>query len=342
VKAWQNLSGPRCRGRFFPALGVFLTFLIAPSAMQADALEDAARALARKIVAVLPQGRPVSLAWQNRSSILEPQSDLLRRAFATELENNKIGVSQEASAPALRVSIGENPAQILLIAEVHSANGEQILMSSVPRADLSVAQKTFAAPRLQKELIWHQAEPILDAIENTTEDGKPRLFLLLSRDALTLFRSENDRWVQRDSKPLPTAAATTRDPRGKIWFSTDTPEQARIVLPGKECEAKLKDRIELTCRAAKETWQEGMFLASTCDGSAWWLRSDSGDRSAPDRLLLRNPQQGEKDPSVAVLGVPGPVLSISSGQAIRADTAVVFNLSTGNYDVYRITLACGN
>jgi hypothetical protein len=46
--------------------------------------------------------------------------------------------------------------------------------------------------------------------------------------------------------------------------------------------------------------------------------------------------------SVAELDLPGPALSVSNGQRTRSDTAVVFNLSTGNYEVYRITLACGN
>lgn len=342
MKAWQNLSAPRCRGRFLPALGFFLSFLLCSTTMRADALGDAARALARKVAAMVPQGRAISLSWQNRSSVPDAESEVLRRSFAAELESNRVVLSQEASAPALRVTIAENPTQILLVAEVPSACGEQIQISMVPRPDLSLTQKTFAPPRLQKQLIWHQAEPILDAIENTAEDGKPRLFLLLTKGMLALFRGENDRWVLRNSQPIPAADAPRRDPRGKIWFSPDTPDQARLILPGRECDAKLKDRIELNCREAKESWQDGMFLASSCDQAVWWLRADSGDWSVPDRLLLRKPSQAEGEPSFSELAVPGPVISISSGQAIRADTAVVFNLSTGNYEVYRITLACGN
>ena len=63
--------------------------------------------------------------------------------------------------------------------------------------------------------------------------------------------------------------------------------------------------------------------------------------TVPDRLELVNPSLPAMQAPVAELATAGPVLSISSGEALRADTAVVFNLSTGNYEVYRIALACG-
>ena len=61
----------------------------------------------------------------------------------------------------------------------------------------------------------------------------------------------------------------------------------------------------------------------------------------PDRLELVNPALPPAQTPVAELATNGPVLSISSGEALRADTVVVFNLSTGNYEVYRVSLACG-
>ena len=338
----QNSSLPNFCGRFLLLLSFLLAFFALPAAARADSLEDAARALARRVAPALPPGRPVSLAWANRSSLLDAQADLLRRSFAIELESNKTVLAQDSSAPVLRVSLAEDPAEILFVAEVPSSAGIQVHIAAVRKAALPPMQKALSSPRLQKQLIWQQPEPILDAVEHTTEDGKPRLFLLLLRDSLALYRGEHDRWVLRDTKPLPPLDSPARDPRGKIWFSPETPDQARVVLPGKECDARLKDSIELNCRPAKDSWQDGMFLASSCDNAVWWLLADAGDYTVPDRLLLRKPSQGEPQPSVSELGVPGPVLSISSGQALRADTAVVFNLSTGSYEVYRITLACGD
>lgn len=85
-----------------------------------------------------------------------------------------------------------------------------------------------------------------------------------------------------------------------------------------------------------------MFLSSPCGRSVWWLKAEQGDWSMADRLLLRNPSLPKSTPSGAELELPGPALSISTGRHMQSDTATVFNLSTGNYEVYRITLSCAN
>jgi hypothetical protein len=74
----------------------------------------------------------------------------------------------------------------------------------------------------------------------------------------------------------------------------------------------------------------------------WWLYAGGGDSTMADRLQLGNPSQTGAQAALMEIGLPGPVLAISSGEGLRADTAVIFNLATGNYEVYRIALACGS
>lgn len=133
-----------------------------------------------------------------------------------------------------------------------------------------------------------------------------------------------------------------RDPRGEIRFSWGRDKTSSLVLPGRVCDLEVTERIALTCHSGAQTWSDGAFIASPCDQSVWWLQGDSGDRSVPDRLLLRNPSLPKSAPPAAALELPGPLLSLSTGQAMRSNTAVAFNLSTGNYEVYRIALACDN
>jgi hypothetical protein len=324
------------------ALFFFSSFFLNLSPSRADSLEDAIRALARKVAPVVQRDRPVSLVWQNRSSVSDARSDLLRKLFAEELDRDNIAISQEPSAPVVRVSIGDTPTRVQFVAEVPSASGEMVLMNNLPRSALSAEEKSTSVPRLQKELIWQQPEAILDAIEHVSKEGKQSFFLLLTRDSLLLYRGEKGQWALRDSKPIPLTDVPTRDPRAEIWFSPEHEDQVRVVLPKKACEAKLTDKILLNCRVEAEHWREGMFLMSPCNQALWWLRAEMGDRSTPDRLHLRNPSLPKTEPSISVLELPGPVISISSGQALQADSVVVFNLSTGNYEVYRISLACAN
>lgn len=322
---------------FFFLLGVALSL---PFPSRADTLEDAARSLARKVAQLTQQERPLSVSWQNLPAAPDLWVNRLRETFLDELKKNNIIASQESSAPAARLFLEETPARILFVAVVSSPSGEQVRMSELPRATLSAAERFTAGLHLRKELIWQQAEPILDAVEHTSEADKRSFFLILDRGSLLLHRSEKKQWVLRDSVAIPSPGTPTRDPRGEIWFSPDHEDEVRVVLPGRVCDAKLTDQVALTCRAGSEGWREGIFLASPCDRQMWWLRTDLGDRSAPDHLLLRNPSSPTSEPSLSELELPGPVLSISSGQAFQAGTAVVFNLATGNYEVYRITLVC--
>ena len=41
-------------------------------------------------------------------------------------------------------------------------------------------------------------------------------------------------------------------------------------------------------------------------------------------------------------GKAGPVFSIGAGADVGSATAVVRNVATGNYEVYRVALACAN
>ena len=43
-----------------------------------------------------------------------------------------------------------------------------------------------------------------------------------------------------------------------------------------------------------------------------------------------------------MLETPGPVLSLASGPEGASVTAVIWNLSTGDYEVHRFALACRN
>jgi hypothetical protein len=342
VHAKQKLSPPRSRGPFF--LGFLLGFLFAcvPFPSRADSLEDAARALARKAASVPQRDRRVYLDWQNHASVAAEQSEALRESFTNEFGNENVAATQESGLRALRVSVEQTPALLILVASVPCANGEEVRIMESPRAALATVATSAAPPRLLKELLWQQPEPILDAIEPGDEINKQSLLLLLDRENISLYRRESDHWELLDTKPIHASEKPVRDLRGELQFSPGRDNQHSVALPGQTCDLGITEKIELNCHPGTPTWREGLPLASPCDRGVSWLRAESGDWSVPDRLLLGNRSLPRAVPSIAELNLPGPVISISSGQAMQSDTASVFNLSTGNYEVYRITLACGN
>jgi hypothetical protein len=313
-----------------------------PLSARADTLEDVARTLARKIALVPQRERRFFLSWQNHSSLADEHSQTLKESFTDEFGGENLAEKQESGAHALQVSIEETPALYVLIANVPTATGVATRISRFARAALPSAGTSGVQHRLLKELIWQQQEPILDAVEMGEDPNKISPLLILGRDSLSLYRRKNDRWELQDMKRIPTSEKAMRAPHGEIRFSPGSEEPDSVVLPGQSCDVAIGEKIELNCRGASHPWREGMSLASPCDRGVWWLRAEPGDWSVPDRLLLRNSSLPNSAPSAAELDLPGPSLSISTGRRMQSDTTVVFNLSTGNYEVYRITLACAN
>ena len=342
MSARQKLSPPRSRGRFFSCSVLVLLLFSIPLSARADTLEDVARTLARKIAVVPQRERRFFLSWQNHSSLADEHSQTLKESFKDEFGGENLAEKQESGAHALQVSIEETPAFYVLIANVPTATGEATRISRFARAALPSAGTSGVQHRLLKELIWQQQEPILDAVEMGEDPNKLSSLLILGRDSLSLYRRENDRWELQDMKRIPTSEKAMRAPRGEIRFSPGSEKPDSIVLPGQSCEVAIGEKIELNCRGVFHSWREEMYLASPCDRSVWSLSAEPGDWSVPDRLLLRNSSLPNSAPLAAELDLPGPSLSISTGRRMQSDTTVVFNLSTGNYEVYRITLACAN
>ena len=338
--AKQKLFPSRLRGWLFLRLLLVVFLLALPCASRADSLEDTARALARKVAAVPQRERRFFLSWQNHSPLSDENSEALKESFTNELGGENPVEKQESGVPVLQVSIESTPAFYVLIASVPAANGQVSRIARFARATLTSNAASGVTVRLLKELIWQQQEPILDAVETGEDTNKLGALLILNRDNLSLYRREKDRWELQDSKGIPTSEKAMRAPRGEIRFSLGTQKLDSIVLPGQSCNLAITEKIALNCGGASYPWRDGMFLDSPCDRGVWWLRAESGDWSVPDRLLLRNPSLPKSAPSAAELDLPGPSLSVSMGQRMRSDTTVVFNLSTGNYEVYRITLAC--
>jgi len=72
------------------------------------------------------------------------------------------------------------------------------------------------------------------------------------------------------------------------------------------------------------------------------IEVDVTDWTVEDRLLLRSSGAGRETAPVAEMIVPGPVQAIGVGIDAGSASVVVHNISTGNYEVYRVGLSCAN
>ena len=88
MSAKQKLSPLRSRRCIFPRLLAVFFFAASPIVAHADALEDGARALARKVAADGKKDLGLSYTWENRSSVSSSTSERMRAAFEEELKGS--------------------------------------------------------------------------------------------------------------------------------------------------------------------------------------------------------------------------------------------------------------
>jgi len=331
--------------RLSPRIRIFSTilfFFFAASAIaRDDSVEHHVRELAHRVSAELAKNKVNCVNWNNHEAVSESRSQQWKSVFVEELQGPQSDSTEAPGNCSVSVYLERTPAQVVITADVENGNGKQALFAAIPRAGIPAESGNVSTLRLEKELLWQQSERILDAIFVRGEDGASDRLVVLQKDVLNVYEKRSGSWKEAQSKPLGDAAARQRGPQGELYYSLDQPDRVKIVLAGKTCQTSLGDATAPSCQQNVDVWRTGMLLSSPCSSQVWWLRSDGGDMTVPDRLELVNPSLPATQAPVAELATAGPVLSISSGEALRADTAVVFNLSTGNYEVYRIALACG-
>ena len=309
---------------------------------QAQTLEECVERLARR-AAALPHERRMALVWMNHAALSEQRAENLRNIFAAKLESAQIRVVQGEAAPALRVSIEQTPSQIVITASVPAEGGSSVVMEQVGREQAGGVDRPVSSIRLEKELLWQQQGKILGAALSADASSKQKKMLVLTEDALLAYGEEPGGWRMLAKKPLPGPKQPSRAARGQLLAAEETPDRVEVLLPGRRCDANLADESPITCAATNSEWHAGHLLAlPACGTQTWWLRSEGTDWNSEDRVFLRASGSTSNAAPVAELSVPGPVHSIGAGADGASAAVVVRNIVTGNYEVYRVALACAN
>jgi hypothetical protein len=336
--------------RRIPLLAVIVTSLLCnlffasgdPMRAQPQTLEETVERIAQK-AAALPHEHRMSLIWTNHSALSEQRSEHLRTVFTAQIGSPQLRLVQGETVPALRVMIEQTPTKIVFVASVPAEGRASVVMEEVARAQAVSDVKSASVVRLEKVLLWQQEEKLLSAAFSGDSAGAEKQMVLLTDDALQIYRDEEGSWKLQATKALPGPHQTQRGARGQLVFAEDNFKQAGILLPGRRCEVNLTDDSAVACTAVSTDWPSGHLLAlPACGAQTWWLKSDSTDWTAEDRVLLRNAGAGRESAPVAEMSVPGPVQAIGAGPNAASASVVVRNLSTGNYEVYRFGLSCAN
>ena len=317
--------------------------MLLPPQSRAESLEDAAHELAMK-VCLAAHKQPVKVAWQESPQSSGYLSDARKKVFLDQI--SACGMATENSdAPVLMVTMQITASKALLIASSTQAVSPQIYVIEVSRSSLFVERETAPAPQLKRELLWQQEKPIQSALEWQDPATQERFLFLLSDGLFLRLRFENSALKWMDSAAYMAPGPHSRVGEGILFYS-HTKERVELLLRKKVCDLDLSAHFSYTC-TGNDVSDRTAKLSSTCEESPRYLATGNADYTQPDRIMLTNalagrPARSTEDDYSSSVDMPGPVLDISVAENSKAAAAVVKNLSTGNYEVYRITAVCSN
>lgn len=303
------------------------------------ALRETAQKLAERVAAIPGLQSALRLEWHPDATWLEGESERWIEMLRDEFERRALNLTRDAGVPALDVFSAETPTQVVFTVKAHVAERDEVRIVSIARALLPPGASPAAPIRLERQMIYESPDRILDAasLENGAKGG---LVLLLYKNFELVAWRVDARGVVIQSVLLNAAnVKPSRDPRAEIMMRGTV---VSVEVPGKACEFSWESPADLKCRAEKPAWRLETQLTSPCDASDWKLFSSGGEPNAKAALQLV-PDGAPRESSAAVLSeFPGPILNMNGVQDPSSALVIARNLRTGNYEVYKITLACGN
>jgi hypothetical protein len=328
--------------KFLLLLALSLALSVSPlpsSSADNSSLEDALHQLAERVAAIPNLHGPLRLQFFQDPNFAADTGKDWQDTFLAELEKRHLTVVEDPAAVLLRIGLAQTPTLLVLTASTRISDKDEVRFFILPRAVFRPANLPVAPIRIERQLVYQSPDRILDAssLWNGAEGG---LAVLAYRNAdLFVLRLDSAGLLTQSISLASAGARISRDPRGELSVRVS---DGLVLLPAESCEFIWTTSAEPNCHTAKPNWRVSPILIPSCDAGGWKLLADGADWSTPEVLQVV-PDGSLREGSAALLSdFPGPILSIHGGQNPASALVVTRNLRTGNYEVYKITLACGD
>jgi len=331
------------------ALSIFLILLLAApcalgqSVAAGDAtatLDAAVQQLADRVAGIPNLRGPVRVRYFQEAGFATETGKDWQDMFREELEKLRVNVTEDAGANLLRVGLAETPTEVVLSAGVRLNDREEVRIVTLARAAFAIPNVPVSPIRVDQQMVYQSGDRILDAAF-PTDDAGPGLVILANRAAgLSVLRVDGAGKIRQAVSLAGTGARVSRDNDGELQLHAN---DVGVVFAGKACRMAWT-APDASCHAAKSARRAATALKARCGDGTWKLLADGSDWFAPELLQVVPEGSARKGSAALLSNFPGPILSVSPGGEPNEDSALVVtrNLRTGNYEVYKITLACGN
>jgi hypothetical protein len=341
---------------------LFLIFSFGlPNLAAAATLEDSAKEFAQRIAAALPGRENVTCEIRNQSSLRTDETARVEQTLKAELADRGVRLTSSGAAISVVVTLSENFKDYVWTGEIRQGETSRVVLITAKRSQENRILPSSMPVAIRSEKFWEGPERILDAGEVSDGVGKSWVVLLLTHGVRILDRQTG---FANTIEITPNQSAS-RDPEGFLKVSRSGATVGFFFLT-RVCSASLETLDLIGCSPTQGSNggvivgmipilgdaappgppQPGkgteVIMTSVCNGSRQFLATGAGDYSRTDSLQVF---QMESDRAVAIsaeLNFPGPITALHAGITVQdAPSAVVRNLTTGNYEAYRLSISCG-
>jgi hypothetical protein len=308
-------------------------------------VKETVRKLADRISGIPGLRGALRLDWHPDEQWPEGEATHWQDTLQEEFNRHALHMSDEATAEPLTVYAIVTPTQVVLTAKTRVGERDEVRIVAIPRTSLPPAEVRVTPVRLERQLIYESAERILDAssLWNGSEGG---LAVLLYKNFEVIARRVDAKGEVKQTVTLNVPdLKPVRDPHAAIvphggQFTAQLWDQACDFSWASPAEAKC--HAEKAPASEKSIWRINTVLASPCDQANWTISQPGSDPTVRDVLHLVPDGATQGGSADVPSEFPGPVLSVNDEQNPSSALVVARNLRTGNYEVYKITLACGD
>lgn len=253
-----------------------------PSACALNSWDTPSAEFAKQIAALTGPGT-ITLTITNRSSLSNDDVGEIRRDLERELRSAGLSVRAKDADSDVRVTLSQNLQGGLWVAEVQEGSETKVVM--LPVAESIPAAGTTIAPAitLHANLIYSQADPILDLV--MLGAGSDQHMAILGPQAIRLYAQVPGSWLAVKSFAIAHSQPFPRDMRGRIVPASDHLFDA--YLPGVVCTATKNGDgwdLTLTCGDSDDPWpiaSQKAFYNSTRNFFTGVLTPGFGPKLAP-------------------------------------------------------------
>ena len=236
-------------------LAWIIALLCIPSAHALNSWDSPSATFAQQIAALTGPGT-ITLTVENRSGLSNDDVAAIRRAVERELRSAGITLRAKDADADVHITLSQNLQGWLWVAQVEE--GSETRVAILPVAGSSQTPSATSAPAitLHANLIFTQADPILDlAILGT---GGDQHLIVLDPEHIKAYSQASGIWQLAKSYDIPHAQPFPRDMRGRLIPAGDHLFDA--YLPGVVCSASRAGdpwNLTVSCSDSDDPWPLG-------------------------------------------------------------------------------------